>query len=275
MLRAGRQPTRAGAANPPTGNAAGPAGNAAGPAGNAAGPAGNAVNPAGDAADPAGDAGEADLSGVTVDPISDVADPAADVTELSADVADLSADTVDLSVDSVDLSAALAAAQRGDDESFRMIYRAVQPLLLRYLHALVNADAEDVASETWLQIARDLHSFRGDYDGFRGWAATIARHRAMDHVRRVRRRPSTAVPVEELSELAGDADPASQALDALSTRAAIDLIASLPRDQAEAVLLRVVMNLDTATTARVLGKRVGAVRTAAYRGLHRLAERLR
>lgn len=39
-------------------------------------------------------------------------------------------------------------------------------------------------------------------------------------------------------------------------------------------MLRVVMGLDTASAARVLGKRVGAVRTAAYRGLRRLAERL-
>ena len=173
-----------------------------------------------------------------------------------------------------DLTAAVAAAQRGDDEAFRLVYRAVQPLLLRYLRALVNDDAEDVASETWLQITRDLGSFRGDFDGFRGWAATIARHRAMDHVRRMRRRPAEAVPVEELTGLPDDADPAALALEAMSTQRAIALISTLPRDQAEAVMLRVVMGLDTASAARVLGKRVGAVRTAAYRGLRRLAARL-
>jgi RNA polymerase sigma-70 factor, ECF subfamily len=171
-----------------------------------------------------------------------------------------------------DLSAAVAAARDGDDESFRLVYRAVQPLLLRYLRALVGHDAEDVASETWLQIVRDLHSFRGDYGGFRGWAATIARHRALDHVRYVRRRPSIAVPVEEFRELADEADTAGLTVEAVATRAAIELIATLPPDQAEAVLLRVVMGLDVATTAQVLGKRAGAVRTAAYRGLRRLAE---
>jgi len=45
-----------------------------------------------------------------------------------------------------------------------------------------------------------------------------------------------------------------------------------PTEQAEAVLLRVVMGLDVTTTAQVLGKRAGAVRTAAHRGLRRLAE---
>ncbi|MGC4745208.1 RNA polymerase sigma factor [Micromonospora sp. DT201] len=172
----------------------------------------------------------------------------------------------------MDLSTAVAAAQNGDDEAFRTIYRAVQPLLLRYLRVLVGDSAEDVASETWLQIVRDLDSFRGDYDGFRGWAATIARHRALDHVRYARRRPSVPVPMEEMGELADGADAADLTVEAMSTRAAVELIATLPPDQAEAVLLRVLLGLDVTTTAQVLGKRPGAVRTAAYRGLRRLAK---
>ena len=54
--------------------------------------------------------------------------------------------------------------------------------------------------------------------------------------------------------------------------AALALIARLPRDQAEAVLLRVVVGLDAKAAAKVLGKRAGAVRTAAHRGLRALAE---
>src|SRR5262249_34871076 len=61
-----------------------------------------------------------------------------------------------------DLSSLVCAAQQGDDEAFRGLYRAVQPGLLRYLRALVGEDAEDVASETWLQVARDLRAFRGN-----------------------------------------------------------------------------------------------------------------
>ncbi|MGW5234218.1 sigma factor-like helix-turn-helix DNA-binding protein, partial [Streptomyces nodosus] len=40
------------------------------------------------------------------------------------------------------------------------------------------------------------------------------------------------------------------------------------------VLLRVVVGLDAPAAARVLGKRPGAVRTAAHRGLRRLAREL-
>jgi RNA polymerase sigma-70 factor, ECF subfamily len=174
-----------------------------------------------------------------------------------------------------DLTAAVVVAQHGDEQAFRILYRDVQPRLLRYLRAMVGDDAEDVASEAWLQIARDLAGFSGDSDGFRGWAATIARHRAMDHQRRHRRRPQpAAVAIDDLGDLSAGSDTAEIALDAVSTEAAIAMIAALPRDQAEAVLLRVVLGLDADRAGKVLGKKAGAVRTAAHRGLRRLAARL-
>lgn len=177
-------------------------------------------------------------------------------------------------LDSAHMAALVGRAQAGDEDAFRAVYRAVQPGLLRYLRGLVGDDAEDVASETWLQIVRGLAAFRGDYDAFRGWTATIARNRAMDLLRHQRRRPVVTAPVEQLFELAAQMDTEAGALDAVSTDAAIALIATLPKDQAEAVLLRAVMGLDARTAARVLGKRAGAVRTAAYRGLRALAARL-
>ncbi|MGW4649617.1 RNA polymerase sigma factor [Kitasatospora sp. NPDC004289] len=176
-----------------------------------------------------------------------------------------------------DLAEAVLAAQDGDEEAFRLLFRTVQPGLLRYLRVLVGGgpeDAEDIASETWLQIARDLRGFRGDSDGFRGWAATIARHRAMDHLRRVRRRPIADLPEEYLAELAAAEDTAGSAVSAVSTADALAMIAELPPDQAEAVLLRVVLGLDAPGAAAVLGKRAGTVRMAAHRGLRRLAKRL-
>lgn len=173
-----------------------------------------------------------------------------------------------------DLDAALSAAQSGDEEAFRRLYRAQQPALLRYLRVLVGDEAEDVASEAWLQIARDLGGFAGDWDGFRGWTATVARHRAMDSLRAQRRRPQFSAPAELFLDLVAPEQTADQALDLVATDAAVSLIASLPRDQAEAVMLRAVLGLDAKAAGQVLGKRAGAVRTAAYRGLRRLARQL-
>jgi RNA polymerase sigma-70 factor (ECF subfamily) len=166
-------------------------------------------------------------------------------------------------------------AQRGDPEAFRALYRDIQPRLLRYLHTLAGQDAEDVAAEAWLQITRDLPGFSGDYDHFRGWTATIARHRALDHLRRAGRRPpQVSVPAEDLAGWPAADDTAQHAIDAVATDAALALIGTLPPDQAEAVLLRAVLGLDAQTAGQVLGKRPGAVRTAAYRGLRTLARQL-
>ncbi len=177
--------------------------------------------------------------------------------------------------DSVDaanaLTVAVAAARDGDDDAFRTVYRCVHPPLLRYLRTLIGGDAEDVASETWLQITRDLRTFRGGGDAFRGWAATIGRHRALDHIRYHQRRAVAVVSTEEFAERSARDDTSVDAVDALGSERALSLIRLLPPDQAEAVLLRVIMGLDATTAAQVLGKRAGAVRTASYRGLRRLA----
>ena len=163
----------------------------------------------------------------------------------------------------------------GDEDAFRELYRAIQPGLLRYLTVLVGAsDAEDVAAETWAQAVRDLSRFRGGADGFRGWITTIGRHRALDLLRGKGRRPILDVPPDDLVEQPEEPSAETRALDLVTTAEALRLIATLPPDQAEAVLLRAVVGLDANAAARVLGKRAGAVRTAAYRGLSTLRKKL-
>ncbi|MEW2398605.1 RNA polymerase sigma factor [Streptomyces sp. NPDC046862] len=173
-----------------------------------------------------------------------------------------------------ELGAAVARAQEGDEAAFAVAYRIVQPGLLGYLRGLVGNDAEDVASDAWLEIARDLGRFKGDGAGFRGWTATIARHRALDHLRRQKVRPRATGLESDVLDLPGAHSTYDQAMESLSTEHALELVAQLPRDQAEAVLLRVVVGLDGPAAARALGKRPGAVRTAAHRGLKRLARLL-
>ncbi len=162
----------------------------------------------------------------------------------------------------------------GDTEAFRAVYRTVQPPLLRYLTVLVGRDdAEDVASEAWAQAVRDLPRFSGDADGFRGWVTTIGRHRALDHLRLRSRRIRVDQDLTEV-EVGDPVDLEAQVAEALGTEAALELIRSLPREQAEAVMLRAVMGLDAKTAGAVLGKRPGAVRTAAQRGLRSLERAL-
>ncbi|MGI5241887.1 RNA polymerase sigma factor [Dactylosporangium sp. CA-139066] len=172
-----------------------------------------------------------------------------------------------------DLEPALAAAIEGDPASFAVLWRALHPLVLRYLRVVVGDAAEDVASETWLQVSRDLSRFRGGATAFRVWLFRVARNRGIDENRRAwRRHEEPHEAIDQLRAAAAAPDVAAEVVELADTDRAVGLIATLPREQAEAVMLRVVAGLDVAGTARVLGKRSGAVRIATMRGLRRLAE---
>jgi RNA polymerase sigma-70 factor (ECF subfamily) len=171
---------------------------------------------------------------------------------------------------SAEIDEALRQARGGDPEGFAALYRTHQPALLRYLQVLVGAEAEDAASETWLQVTRDLRRFRGGADDLRGWVLTIGRHRAFDLLRARGRRPCDPWDPATLPD-SSTVDASVLSEESVATKRALALIAGLPQDQAEAVLLRVVCGLDAPAAAAVLGKRAGAVRMATSRGLARLA----
>jgi RNA polymerase sigma-70 factor (ECF subfamily) len=166
----------------------------------------------------------------------------------------------------------LAAAQRGDEGAFTVLWRDANPGLVRYLRVIVATDAEDVAGETWTSVIRGFRTFRGDEDGWRCYLFAIARRRAIDHARYRSRRPESLVGEPIRDRVGGDV--ADEALENLDTRRALRLVASLPPLQAEVLMLRVVAGLDVNAVARIVGKSPGAVRVAAHRALKALARTL-
>ena len=174
-----------------------------------------------------------------------------------------------------DFDSTLAAAQAGEEWAVAVLYRDLNPRLLRYLRTQAPEVAEDLASEVWMGAARQLPGFTGDESAFRGWLFTIARRRVIQHWRQTGRRRTRPVPVEDLLERPSDEDGEAVALRGLNAQAAIDLLAAhLPPDQLEVVLLRVVAELDVEQVAALVGKSRGAVRVMQHRALKRLAERL-
>jgi RNA polymerase sigma-70 factor (ECF subfamily) len=167
-------------------------------------------------------------------------------------------------------AAVLIAAQAGDDAAFIRLWRETQPVLLRFLTVRAPEVADDVAAETWLAALPQLTRFSGDEGAFRGWLVTIARNKLVDSRRRSGRRS------EQLGGLTFEhgslaPDTAELALEREATEDALRLIAQLPPDVAEMVALRVIVGLDVAEVARIVGKSSGAVRVAIHRGLRRLA----
>jgi RNA polymerase sigma-70 factor (ECF subfamily) len=167
----------------------------------------------------------------------------------------------------------LRFAQAGEEWAIASLWRDLQPRLLRFLAARNPRAADDVASETWLRVARNLRSFQGDEVEFRAWFFTIARRALIDWQRKTGRRPAT-VALDEMNEPQSPDDPITETIEAYETEHALELLGRLPEDQAEVILLRVIGGLDTTQVANLLQKRPGTVRVLQHRGLRRLAELL-
>ncbi|MHB1583048.1 MAG: RNA polymerase sigma factor [Acidimicrobiales bacterium] len=175
-------------------------------------------------------------------------------------------------VDSVDLTAALADAQRGDQWAMALLFRAFQPPLLRYLRHHAPDAAEDLAAECWLAASKVLATFEGDAEDLRAWLFGVARNQVADH-HRTRQRRLRLARAGEPSRPATPLDPAEVVVESLSATEAVELLVrSLPRDQSEVVLLRVVAGLSVEQVATILGKSPGSIRVVQHRALRRLAK---
>jgi len=173
----------------------------------------------------------------------------------------------------IDFGGTLSAAKSGDEEAFALIWKEYQPGLLRYLRVKSGAVADDLAADTWLRVVRALPTFEGDEHGFRSWLFTTARNRLTDWYRR----PESRLALTDLAALV--ALPArnnveSEADENTATLRSLELIAKLPPDQAEAVMLRTISGLSVAATAEIMERSVGSVRVLCHRGLRRLEEML-
>ena len=164
----------------------------------------------------------------------------------------------------------LDAVRKGADWAVAELWRDLHPRLLAYFRAAEPSAADDLAADTWVDVARSLHRFEGDEDAFRRFAFTIARRRLSDHRRRRFRRRTDPVATETLASHPGAEDAAAPVLG----QAALEVIGRLPAEQADVVLLRVVAGFSAEEVGAIVKKSPGAVRVIQHRALRRLADLL-
>jgi len=127
--------------------------------------------------------------------------------------------------------------------------------------------AEDLAAETFERALRLWHRFDERRGSARTWLCQLARTVALDHFRserrRLRREERAALPDRYEQSLAEGLSPA---LD--------DALRVLSAGEREVIALRVVLELDAATAARVLGISATNCTTRLSRALKKLEEAL-
>lgn len=172
-----------------------------------------------------------------------------------------------------DFSTRLDAAKSGRDWAWADLYRDLAGPVTGYLASRGATDAEDLASETFLQVARNIHSFDGDETSFRSWVFVIAHRRLLDSRRSKKRRPETTAWTEATPDSTGG-DVEEEALAGLISEEMQHAFEQLTDIQGDVLALRILGRLTLEETAQILGKRVGAIKAAQRRGLIALHEKL-
>jgi RNA polymerase sigma-70 factor, ECF subfamily len=157
----------------------------------------------------------------------------------------------------------VARVQGGARADFELLVRRHNQRLFRAARGIVKSDdaAEDVVQQTWLDVYRNLASFRGDA-AFTTWATRICIHGALAYARK-------HPPVGEIVDIEGGVSPDSSPRDS-AERAELGtvlerVLGRLPQASREVMILRDVLELDTAETAACLGVSQEVVRVRLHR----------
>lgn len=172
-----------------------------------------------------------------------------------------------------DLPAVLAA--QADRAAFATLYRRYLDRVYGYAFYQLgdHHDAEDVTERIFLAALRALPEFRDQGSTFRAWLFRIA-HNTIANAHRSRARRRTEPLPDDFQRAAPNADPAGQVALADELREIRRVVAQMPDDRRQVILLRFVDDLSTAEIAEVLDRSPGAVRVLLHRSLRDLAVRL-
>jgi len=167
-----------------------------------------------------------------------------------------------------------ALAARGQPAAVDALIRQIRPMVVRYCRARLGhlaghyQVAEDVAQEVCLAVLTALPKYRDMGRPFASFVFGIASHKVAD-ARRLAAR--LAIPTDDLPDSPDDQPgPEEAAVCRLEAQRARALLARLPGNQRELLVLRVLTGLSAEETGAALGMSAGAVRVAQHRALARL-----
>jgi RNA polymerase sigma-70 factor (ECF subfamily) len=170
-----------------------------------------------------------------------------------------------------DVIALVERAREGDPEAFASLYDRYVDRVYRFVLYRVNGDsalAEDLTSEVFLRVLRNIKTFTWQGRDVGAWFVTIARNLVLDHFKSGRFR---------LEMVGAEASPNVDAVDAedeaLSRVSQADLyraIQQLGNEQQEVIYWRFLQGYSVAETAAAMGKTDGAIKALQYRAVKAL-----
>ena len=154
----------------------------------------------------------------------------------------------------------LVRAAQHDAAAFSEIYQRYHTRIYSYVRARTSTDdsAIDLAAQVFLQALKALPKYRSRGTPFVAWLFRIARSVVADAHRKAR----SAVPWEAVPESlhpVGEGDPAASFIQKERDAEVRALVANLPENKREIVLLRFSAGLTLREIAAIVGKRESTV----------------
>jgi RNA polymerase sigma-70 factor (ECF subfamily) len=165
-------------------------------------------------------------------------------------------------------------AAGGQPAAIETLLRQIRPMVVRYCRSRLTRisghyhAADDVAQEVCIAVVSALPRYQDMGRPFASFVFGIASHKVADAMRSAAR---LAIPTEDLPDGPDDRPgPEETAVAYLEAERARALLARLPVNQRELLVLRVLSGLSAEETGHALGMSAGAVRVAQHRALARL-----
>lgn len=156
----------------------------------------------------------------------------------------------------------MLAALDGDKTSYRKLLEQLKLWLAAFYSTRVPADeVDDLVQETLLTIHQKRHTFDTNQP-FGPWLTAVAKHRWIDHLRKVGRLNEVELNEDEL-DLSHDADY-SASHDVMS------LLQSIPTAQADVIRLVKLQELTLQEASEKTGHSVASIKVMIHRGMKKL-----
>lgn len=180
--------------------------------------------------------------------------------------------------DEFDYESALLACAAGDRQALQALYRREAARLLGVAFRIVRdrQRAEDVVHDSFVQVWTHAGTFDPALGSGRGWLYSIARHRALNLVRRDLRTVSVDEERLEALEAEGRVDLAAEPAEAFALGSALgrleECLARLDAAKRNSILYAYVEGCSHSEIAARLGSPLGSVKAWIRRGMAALRE---
>ena len=136
----------------------------------------------------------------------------------------------------------------------------------------VPQDAEEVVEDVFWQAWNQASRFDSARGQVRQWISSIARSRALDRLKSMKRRREDALEAAPLAQLSDSRDASDELVQAEQVSEVTKALLALPQAQREAVEMAYYGGLSQSEIAQSTGEPIGTIKTRTRLGMQKLRE---